>query len=195
MDAFGDVLGIDDVNINDTSNLVFANPDNSDLVLDDSDLVLDDSNLTLDNSNLALDDSNTIRHNNSTDGPRNDSVLTEDDSVSGLVLGDDWIDEPILECAGPAGVLSILKTDPNVIRDAPIDVLRKEMAGMSKEEKSYVMAERKALRNRLSASRCTKARQLHMHALQKQCDELAKENARLKSILTAHNIDYSPTQS
>ena len=100
----------------------------------------------------------------------------------------DWWEEPILAGAGPRGVLGILKTDPHVIRDAPMKILRAELEGMAPEDRAFVMSERKALRNRLSAQKCTKARQAHMHELQKKCDALTKEVAFLKSEL----VKYKP---
>lgn len=90
-----------------------------------------------------------------------------------------------IEGIGGAKVLEYIKTHPDVIRDAELSALKREMSGLSKKDISYVMQERKAMRNRLSAHRCAKSRQGHIQELQKRCEQLQQQQQTLLMQLEA----------
>lgn len=107
----------------------------------------------------------------------------DDDDDDIFAIDDIFFEKPSVKGAGPDGVMEILKSHPTIIRDVSINILRAEIETMSPKDRSFVMSERKALRNRLSAQKCAKARQVHIEELQKKCATLSAENARLKKLL------------
>lgn len=119
--------------------------------------------------------------------------LFEDENMCDQVTSDPG-GAAVLEGVGGEGVLQILKSQPDVIRDAKIDILKREMASLSKEEKATVMAERKALRNRLSARRCTDTRQRHLKCLQQKCAELEARVLELEGMVYERDMLISQYQ-